>query len=69
MAKIPISIHAPRMGSDLGVESRAYVTPYFNPRPPYGERRSTAAFTQIMVPISIHAPRMGSDIDKRMGLV
>ena len=35
-----ISIHAPRMGSDLGIDvlNHCYTT-YFNPRSPYGERQ------------------------------
>ena len=34
-----ISIHAPRMGSDMDEGARTTSWKYFNPRPPHGERR------------------------------
>ena len=37
---IQISIHAPRVGSDLFSEKNMKVGCYFNPRSPCGERRS-----------------------------
>ncbi len=38
-AKDPISIHAPRAGSDRRVQKTLQNLTYFNPRPPCGERR------------------------------
>ncbi len=39
----PISIHAPRTGSDRRTSSRRLPDSYFNPRSPHGERRGAAA--------------------------
>jgi len=36
---VPISIHAPRVGSDFAVLQRASLSLDFNPRSPCGERR------------------------------
>ena len=56
-----ISIHAPRMGSDVPSVYHIFQHLYFNPRSPHGERRLRFfTFTAPRV-ISIHAPRMGSD--------
>ena len=35
----PISIHAPRTGSDAAARRRLRFKAYFNPRSPHGERR------------------------------
>ena len=57
-----ISIHAPRVGSDL---SSRLPPPLcgsnFNPRSPCGERPVTEPGKRPVCPISIHAPRVGSD--------
>ena len=37
---ICISIHAPRMGSAKTVQIKSYLSTYFNPRSPHGERPS-----------------------------
>ena len=60
-ARIMISIHAPRMGSDLTKFFRAIRTKYFNPRSPHGERPAVGFRFDSFYEISIHAPRMGSD--------
>ena len=57
-----ISIHAPRMGSDIAGALRCFIKPHFNPRSPHGERHETAVITAYFYSISIHAPRMGSDL-------
>ena len=57
----PISIHAPRMGSDRVGACLRQPTRYFNPRSPDGERPGHAAAGGSALGISIHAPRMGSD--------
>ena len=36
----PISIHAPRTGSDSTVSDTAHASTHFNPRSPHGERRA-----------------------------
>ena len=58
---IGISIHAPRMGSDLRATSHATRATHFNPRSPDGERLPRRNRGSSIVYISIHAPRMGSD--------
>ena len=59
----PISIHAPRMGSDTRIAfSNAAPIPFQSTLPGWGAtaQRHQAAFHDI---ISIHAPRMGSDLE------
>ena len=56
-----ISIHAPRMGSDILLSSRRRRPTHFNPRSPHGERLGLGDGGFIGQHISIHAPRMGSD--------
>ena len=56
-----ISIHAPRVGSDLIEAIGAGGGANFNPRSPCGERPNDAAITIFAERISIHAPRVGSD--------
>ena len=58
---LPISIHAPRMGSDTRWSTACKPLWYFNPRSPDGERREGQCTSIIDNAISIHAPRMGSD--------
>ena len=58
---LEISIHAPRGGSDpLRFLLMSHLR-YFNPRSPWGERRSPRAHGHFTLDISIHAPRGGSD--------
>ena len=57
----PISIHAPRVGSDESTPPRWLSRIYFNPRSPCGERPHGARAERRAVLISIHAPRVGSD--------
>ena len=57
-----ISIHAPRMGSDIVTTAAASNVLYFNPRSPHGERQYDYLTSDEYIIISIHAPRMGSDI-------
>ena len=56
-----ISIHAPRVGSDLLSSPRRFYFGYFNPRSPCGERRVSVDERLPEEKISIHAPRVGSD--------
>ena len=56
-----ISIHAPRGGSDLLLETFGYPPTYFNPRSPWGERLIYPPLPPAGYIISIHAPRGGSD--------
>ena len=57
-----ISIHAPRMGSDLiAILHPLAIKIHFYPRPPHGERHLVAQRVDDIGQISIHAPRMGSD--------
>ena len=57
-----ISIHAPRVGSDLtDIYTAIRRLQYFNPRSPRGERRRCRRFLPDIHGISIHAPRVGSD--------
>ena len=60
-ARIQISIHAPRMGSDRLVMRRRCSRMHFNPRSPDGERLCVLPRPLPCEYISIHAPRMGSD--------
>ena len=57
-----ISIHAPRVGSDLSPVVSLQLSAYFNPRSPCGERRQPVQRVGSPVAISIHAPRVGSDM-------
>ena len=57
----PISIHAPREGSDGTVCRGMDHMQYFNPRSPRGERRRPRCHGDRQMKISIHAPREGSD--------
>ena len=56
-----ISIHTPRMGSDLWTSTWRCPSNHFNPRSPDGERPSPQYRSFRPAAISIHAPRMGSD--------
>ena len=58
----PISIHAPRMGSDTTPLRGRTGRQNFNPRSPDGERLIALFDMRDFVHISIHAPRMGSDL-------
>ena len=61
-SQTPISIHAPRVGSDgCSNSSTSFWYCYFNPRSPCGERLSRHIRFCPSIPISIHAPRVGSD--------
>ena len=55
-----ISIHAPRVGSDV-VDCHLFLSSFnFNPRSPRGERQMSLPVVVSAI-ISIHAPRVGSD--------
>ena len=56
-----ISIHAPRVGSDLGFVQDIGQHSNFNPRSPCGERHCGRNGQRRDPSISIHAPRVGSD--------
>ena len=56
-----ISIHAPRVGSDLRGSGWQRLQQHFNPRSPRGERHAGPGRGSPEIPISIHAPRVGSD--------
>ncbi len=58
---MPISIHAPRTGSDVLSESHSEMASHFNPRSPHGERPPCLYLEGKAYRISIHAPRTGSD--------
>ena len=58
---VGISIHAPRMGSDMAEHGHVRRARHFNPRSPDGERLEFLPCFDSRVLISIHAPRMGSD--------
>ena len=56
-----ISIHAPRMGSDMSVmRSSEYDKIFQSTLPGWGATAAAVEF-EIAAEISIHAPRMGSD--------
>ena len=57
-----ISIHAPRVGSDVRGRDQTAVWLNFNPRSPCGERLDGAGHVLELHLISIHAPRVGSDV-------
>ena len=61
---LAISIHAPRMGSDIKNFDNTVISTNFNPRSPHGERLSPFFGSDNALLISIHAPRMGSDAIK-----
>ncbi len=58
-----ISIHAPRVGSDLTNGVSAMSTPLFQSTLPVWGATSCAPKTKSYSCISIHAPRVGSDLD------
>ncbi len=57
-----ISIHAPRVGSDVSRPPALPSLKNFNPRSPCGERPTAVKTKQHIYAISIHAPRVGSDV-------
>ena len=57
----PISIHAPRVGSDCSHGPGSPPPRDFNPRSPCGERLLDLLHVDFLSLISIHAPRVGSD--------
>ena len=57
-----ISIHAPLTGCDISKVISFSLCPNFNPRTPYGMRRSWYFAITISIKISIHAPLTGCDI-------
>ena len=61
LSMMPISIHAPRGGSDFFGACFRSGRRYFNPRSPRGERLPVVYPDISPVFISIHAPRGGSD--------
>ena len=61
-----ISIHAPRVGSDVDSVENFPELIYFNPRSPCGERLCGLPRGHQKIHISIHAPRVGSDRHARM---
>ena len=58
---VHISIHAPRVGSDLRPPTCRKAPANFNPRSPCGERPGCFGQSLVESNISIHAPRVGSD--------
>ena len=58
----PISIHAPRVGSDSSSMRSRKCELDFNPRSPCGERPGQGRIPRPVLSISIHAPRVGSDV-------
>ena len=60
-ARVDISIHAPRTGSDGHGTICTWISLNFNPRSPYGERPGADPGAGGAGDISIHAPRTGSD--------
>ena len=64
LAKIAISIHAPRAGCDGCVTALHRSRLYFNPRTPCGVRLEHGLHRAILVNISIHAPRAGCDLGR-----
>ena len=64
-AYFSISIHAPRGGSDARPSTVTCRADDFNPRSPWGERRSMPPTEDAEILISIHAPRGGSDYIRR----
>ena len=58
---LPISIHAPRTGSDPEGIRCTQKYQNFNPRSPHGERPNCRLLCLLRHQISIHAPRTGSD--------
>ena len=57
-----ISIHAPLTGCDITVLFDKLKRLYFNPRTPYGMRRTLLLLSVSMFNISIHAPLTGCDM-------
>ena len=57
-----ISIHAPRVGRDVGWSYTDASNYNFNPRAPCGARRSPSRCDPRGRQISIHAPRVGRDV-------
>ena len=60
-ARSPISIHAPRVGSDKMKKEQIELQKNFNPRSPCGKRLRLQCQQWENEHISIHAPRVGSD--------
>ena len=59
----PISIHAPRVGSDAPEVTRAEREPIFQSTLPVWGATASFLGSQLLEMISIHAPRVGSDRD------
>ena len=60
-----ISIHAPHTGRDFTISTMIVGKFYFNPRAPYGARRSPLSRRRNCPYISIHAPHTGRDVYSR----
>ena len=58
---IPISIHAPRVGSDMASSMACLVYPLFQSTLPVWGATTTVLTVVKAIKISIHAPRVGSD--------
>ena len=61
LARLDISIHTPREGSDFNPHKGGIFYGDFNPHSPRGERHNRAAGGPPEEKISIHTPREGSD--------
>ncbi len=64
---ISVSIHAPRVGSDVIMTYFLLNWVCFNPRPPSGERPRCCRYIFYTYIVSIHAPRVGSDVYQGIG--
>ena len=60
-----ISIHAPREGGDVSVDSGPSFASEFQSTPPARGATVARAVRAVIVDISIHAPREGGDWDSR----
>ena len=56
-----VSIHAPRVGRDVGDHDAAPGCMSFNPRAPRGARPNHLSIPEGKEKVSIHAPRVGRD--------
>ena len=61
-ARLIISTHAPRTGSDMSMDTKLPMASQFQPTLPARGATHRRAANGVLRPISTHAPRTGSDI-------
>ena len=62
---VPVSIHAPRVGSDQFLFTKVLTNDVFQSTPPAWGGTGVERRNDRLVEVSIHAPRVGSDVPRQ----